>query len=241
MEGYIKLHRTILDNPVVCKDAEYFTVWTYLLLNATHTECDMIFNGKRIMLKAGQLITGRKSISERFNISESKVQRVMKKLEIEQQIEQQTCSKNRLISIVNWNLYQSTEHQVEQQVNNNRTTSEQQVNTNKNVKNDKNVKNNTIDYHLIIDQYNNRCSKLPTLQKLTDKRKASMRTFLKEYTLDEMLEVFDRANESEFLTNGKWSCNFDWIINKNNAAKILEGNYKNNKQTESQSIGFMDS
>lgn len=102
-------------------------------------------------------------------------------------------------------------------------------------------KKNTIDYQMIIDQYNKRCSKLPTLQKLTDKRKTSMRTFLNDYTFDEMLEVFDRANESEFLTNGTWSCNFDWIINKNNAAKILEGNYKNNKQTESKSIGFMDS
>ena len=93
-------------------------------------------------------------------------------------------------------------------------------------------KKDTIDYQMIIDEYNNRCSKLPTLQKLTDKRKTSMRTFLKEYTFDEMLEVFDRANESEFLTSGTWSCNFDWIINKNNAAKILEGNYSNKKQPE---------
>lgn len=93
-------------------------------------------------------------------------------------------------------------------------------------------KKNTIDYQMIIDEYNNRCSNsnLPTCQKLTDKRKTSMRTFLKEYTFDEMLEVFDRANESEFLTSGTWSCNFDWIINKNNAAKILEGNYSNKKQ-----------
>ena len=51
MEGYIKLHRKILDNPIVCKDAEYFAVWIYLLLNATHKEIDMVFKGKRITLK----------------------------------------------------------------------------------------------------------------------------------------------------------------------------------------------
>lgn len=33
-------------------------------------------------------------------------------------------TKNRLISIVNWNEYQNSEHQNEQQVNNNWTTSE---------------------------------------------------------------------------------------------------------------------
>src|SRR5690606_9988986 len=40
-----------------------------------------------------------------------------------------------------WLDYQDAEQQIEQQVNNNRTTTEQQVNTNKNVKNLKNEKN----------------------------------------------------------------------------------------------------
>ena len=50
----------------------------------------------------------------------------------QQQIEQQTCSQNRLISIINWNEYQQNEQQVEQQVNSERTTNEQQMNTNNN-------------------------------------------------------------------------------------------------------------
>ena len=131
--GWISLHRKILDNPIVCKNSDYFSVWCYLLLNATHKEQDKIFKNERITLKKGQLITGRKAIASQFNISESKVQRILKKLEIEQQIEQQTGNKNRLISIVRWIDYQCNEQQIEQQVNNNRTTSEQQVNTNNNV------------------------------------------------------------------------------------------------------------
>ena len=90
------------------------------------------------MLKPGQLITGRKSIALALHIDESKVERILKSLKSEQQIEQQTSSKNRLISITNWEFYQQSEQQNEQQVNNKRTTSEQQVNTNKNIKNDKN-------------------------------------------------------------------------------------------------------
>ena len=154
MEGYIKFHRTVLENPIICKDSDYFAVWGYLLLSATHTNYDVVFNNKRITLRAGQLITGRKSISEFYKISESKVQRILKTFENEQQIEQQTCSRNRLITVLNWDNYQNTEHLIEQrvnnkrttseqQVNNKRTTSEQQVNTNNNVnniKNDNNVK-----------------------------------------------------------------------------------------------------
>lgn len=134
MEGWIKLHRKILDNPIVCKDGDTLAIWTYLLMNATHKEMDVIFKGKRITLKEGELLTGRKSISKKLNISESKVQRILKLFESEHQIEQQTSSCNRLISILNWHKYQSSEHGPEQRVNNERTTSEQRVNTNKNVR-----------------------------------------------------------------------------------------------------------
>lgn len=96
---------------------------------------------KRITLKKGQLLTGRKSISEKLKIDENKVQRILKILENEHQIEQQTSNQNRLITIVSWDKYQEDEQQIEQQLNNKRTTTEQQVNTNKNVKNIKNDKN----------------------------------------------------------------------------------------------------
>lgn len=147
MQGWIKAHRMMLENPVVCKDSDYFSVWMYLLLNATHKEYAAMFGGSKIMLQPGQLITGRKAIAEKFNISESKVQRILKSFESEQQIEQQNGNKNRLITVLSWLDYQSDEQQYEQQVNNKRTTTEQQVNTNKNVKNIENVKNdkNVID------------------------------------------------------------------------------------------------
>lgn len=138
--GFVKLYRKILDNPILCKDSDYFTVWIYLLLSATHVEHDILFKNERITLKPGQLITGRKIIADKFKIDENKVQRILKNLEKQHQIEQQTSSQNRLITIINWNEYQMRQ-QNEQQVNNKRTTTEQQVNTNKNVKNIKNDKN----------------------------------------------------------------------------------------------------
>ncbi len=142
MEGWIKLHRKLLENPIVCKDADHLAVWTYLLLKATHRERDSIFKGERITLKPGQLIAGRKSIASFLKINEIKVQRILKLLENEHQIEQQTSNRNRLITILNWGLYQGNEQQDEQQMNNKRTTDEQQMNTYKNIKNDKNNKKN---------------------------------------------------------------------------------------------------
>lgn len=135
MEGWVKIYRKLLDNPIVAKDGDYLSVWVYLLLNATHTKYDALFKNKRITLLPGQLITSRKSISSKLKINENKVQRVLKCFEIEQQIEQQTSSQNRLISILNWNEYQQNEQQNERQVNNERTTSEhkQECNNKKNI------------------------------------------------------------------------------------------------------------
>lgn len=135
-EGWIKVHRKILDNPVVMKDADYFIVWMYLLLNASHKDYSVIFKGNRITLHAGQLITGRLKISEKTGVESHKVYRIIEALKNEQQIEQQTSSKNSLITILNWEMYQSSEQQIEQQVSNKRATSEhkQEYKNNKNVK-----------------------------------------------------------------------------------------------------------
>ena len=194
IDGWIKLHRKMLDNPVVWKDSDHLAVWIYLLLNATHKDMDVLFKNKRITLKPGQLITSRKSIAKKLNISESKVHRVLKMLEIEQQIEQQTSNKNRLITIVGWNEYQSCEQQIEQQVNNNRTTSEQQVNTNKNIKN---IKNNILCanfFEQIWQMYPNKRGKGQV--SLTQKKK------LYDIGLEEMTRAINRYKKD--LANEPW-------------------------------------
>jgi hypothetical protein len=143
-EGYIKLYRSLLDNPVM-KNPEIAWLWCILLLSANHKKKSFIFNGKKQVVKAGQLITGRKQLSKLTGLSESKIYRALNYFESEQQIKQQKNNKFTLITILNWSKYQGNgtakEQQFEQQMNNQRTTSEQPVNTNKNVKNDKNVKN----------------------------------------------------------------------------------------------------
>lgn len=158
--GWIKIHRKIESNPVVYKDAIHLAVWVHLLLKATHNGVEVIFNGKRTKLNPGQLTIGRKVIAKRLKCSESKVQRVLKCFESEQQIEQRTDRQCRLITINNWNRYQESEQRFEQRVNNDRTTSEQRVNTKQECKNVKmkeckknNIykKNKYLDFILLTD------------------------------------------------------------------------------------------
>lgn len=137
-KGFIYLHRKMLDNPVICKDSDYLAVWVYLLLNATHEKYEQMFEGQRITLMKGQLITGRKVISQKLRIDENKVTRILKAFENEHQIEQQTSNRNRLITVLKWSAYQNDKQQIEHPMNNKRTTDEQQMNTYNNVNNDNN-------------------------------------------------------------------------------------------------------
>lgn len=86
-----------------------YSIWCFLLEEASGTERDALFKGKRITLQPGQLVTGRRKISLFTGISESYVQKVLKRLEKEGQLEQRTSSTSRLITIVNWDRYSNQE------------------------------------------------------------------------------------------------------------------------------------
>lgn len=221
MSGWIKTHRKLLDNPIVCKDSDHLSIWMYLLLNATHETINGMFKGKRISLEPGQLITGRKSISEFLQINEYKVQRILKLYESEQQIKQQTSNKNRLITIVNWSSYQLNDPPNAQQLHNKCTTTAQQVHTNKNVKNIKNErskeeillgevqnepKTKNIPYKKIIDYLNEKTGKT---YRLVESNKQHIRARFNEgYTEEDFLKVIDNK-VAEWLDH-------EWVDKKGN-------------------------
>lgn len=140
-KGWVKIYRKMLDNPVVFKDADHLAVWMYLLLSATHKDHPTMYGGKKITLRPGQLITGRKKISEKTGVNEYKVMRILKRFENEQQIAQQTERYGSLISIVSWDEYQDNAQQPAQRVHNDCTLN----------KNGKNGKNNNSSFRAPIE------------------------------------------------------------------------------------------
>lgn len=143
MSGWIKLHRKTLDS-CVFGDADLLKLWVYCLLKASHKEREILVDKQTVKIEPGQFITGRFELEADFNkgtparkkISGITLQRWLRKLETMGNLNIKTTTKYTIITVVNWDQYQ----EVEQQMNNKRTTDEQQVNTNKNVKKGKNVK-----------------------------------------------------------------------------------------------------
>lgn len=100
-----------------------------MLHRATHNGMDIIWKGERIKLQPGQFTAGRKQISKATGVNEYKVMRILIRMEIEQQITQQTSNITSLITITNWNKYQVDAQQNAQPVHNGCTTDAQPVHT----------------------------------------------------------------------------------------------------------------
>ena len=136
--GWIMLHRKLLENPLARRPA-YCHLWVHLLLRACHREVSFIWNERRQRLAPGQLLTGRKQLSQETGIPEGTVEKILRYLETEQQIQQQTTAKFRIITIRNWGLYQATPD-AEQQNDNHATAEEPHGDTYKKDKKENNEK-----------------------------------------------------------------------------------------------------
>lgn len=92
-------------------------------------------------------------------------------------------------------------------------------------------KTKSIPYDEVVSEYHKHCPSLPKVRFLTDKRKQMIKARWKTHKdLSVFIEIFKKAEASDFLSgrNGKWTnCNFDWLLNETNMAKVLEGNYDN--------------
>lgn len=133
--GWIKIHRKLKEKGFY-QNSQYFHLWVHLLLSANHAAAEYMTNGHIIHIKEGQFLTGRELLSKETGIPASTIERILKMLENEQQIEQQKTSKYRLITIVNWKEYQTTDNTSDSK----RTANGQRVDTNKNNKKEENEK-----------------------------------------------------------------------------------------------------
>lgn len=90
-----------------------------------------------------------------------------------------------------------------------------------------------IDFANILDAFHVKCAKMPRVTLLNQSRKNTIKARISEAGEHNVMKMIENAGLSEFL-NGKnernWIANFDWLFKPANFAKVLEGNYFNNKK-----------
>ena len=170
-------------------------VWIWCLLKATHDDYTQMVGLQEVNLVKGQFVFGRKVASDELQMSESKTYRLIKKLELMQNLNIKTNNKFSIITIENWELYQfdenKNEQQFEQQMNNKRTTNEQQMNTNKNIKNNKNNKNNN---NIYSESLIKKIMSYPG-KKTKDTRDKKLPQLIKKYGEEQIIRCIERYSE----------------------------------------------
>lgn len=85
-------------------------------------------------------------------------------------------------------------------------------------------------YQAVVALYHEICVSFPRIKSLSDARRKAIKARLNTYTLEQFREMFGKAEASDFLKGNNirnWSATFDWMMNGNNFAKIIDGNYDN--------------
>ena len=102
--GWIKLHRRILDDPIITDDG-LFRLFIYCLLNANFKEKSFIHGDEPVKVLRGQFITGRKVLAEKLNINDTTVYHRLKRLQKLKYISIKPNNRYSLITIINYNTY----------------------------------------------------------------------------------------------------------------------------------------
>ncbi|MGR5914589.1 hypothetical protein ACT7DA_20985 [Bacillus pacificus] len=118
--GWVKLHRKTKCSEVF-NDVYLFRLYCLLQMKATYKKRDVEYNGHILQLKAGQLITGRQSLSDEFNeklppkqkTPKSTVWSWLKKLEKLGIISIESNTMYSIVTIIEWESEQSEEREEE--------------------------------------------------------------------------------------------------------------------------------
>ena len=244
-QGWITLHRSLLDNFLWCdKPFTKGQAWVDLLLNANHEDKKIMFDGSVVEVKRGEKVTSIRQLSERWGWSTTKTKKFLNVLQSEKMLTYFSNSKKTTYTVVNYNKYQdlnnSKSNTEKIQKKHRKNTEVTQKNTNNNDNNDNNdnkiINILSIDkiFVPLIEEWN----KLPdVIPKITTFKKDTQRykmlnQRINEYGQDKVLKAIQSIRKSSWLlgkNNRGWVATFEWFVKPNSFIKVLEGNYLDKK------------
>lgn len=112
MQGWIKIYREILNKPIwLLSTPEQKTILITILLMVCHEENEWEWKGERYICQPGQMITSLDKIAKKAGkgISIQNVRTALSRFKKYSFLTNESTNSNRLITICNWNEYQTPE------------------------------------------------------------------------------------------------------------------------------------
>jgi hypothetical protein len=140
MEGWIKLHRKILDHWLY-HDSNYFRAWGIMLFTVNYEKKRVLINGTLVDCDRGQAVLSLDSWVEKFGVSKKagswtiqKVRTFFDLLEKDRMITRENLIKSTRITICNYVKYQDQQHDNNKQITTKQQPDNNQITTTKEYK-----------------------------------------------------------------------------------------------------------
>lgn len=213
-QGWIKLHRKVC-NSFVWTNSDQLKLWLLILMKASHDDHRFLFNGKQVDVSSGQLVTGRDALAFEFNDGVSRDHRVVartlwrwvKQFEKEQMLSIKSTAQYSVITVINYGLYQESDHQVSIDC----PSTVHQVSTYKNVKNEENINtraNSTLesDFEKLWKLYPKKIGKKPAFaaykRAMTRKKNPATNRQIQDGIVAYRQLINSKGTEKQFIKDG---------------------------------------
>lgn len=257
MEGWIKLHRSILEHPI-WNNAEHLRAWVYLIFAAAYEPRQVTVGNAVYTLQRGEIVTTMSLLSYQIKLTKNQTHYLLEKLKATQMITTESSPVCTRIRICNYDKYQdilnADQTRSQQYATNPQTLTKRGANDTQPMsqrilkKEEERNKEETFgdsyessfasgneasvpnDVKEIFDYFNTvmEGKAIPQIRCVQGARLRILRARLKTNGMDDVKEVFRNAADSDFLQGSTGlRVTFDWLIKQDHFQKVLEGNYNN--------------
>lgn len=202
MAGWLKLYRDIIDKPIWKNSTpEQKTILITLLCMVNHDEETWEWKGKKYVCKAGQKITSLPKIAQEAGkgISLQNVRTALERFKKLEFLTDESTNESRLITIINWDLYQTGDTKVTDELTGDQQMGNRRVTSNKNNKNNKNkeIINNKSLFQNLVDLYTSNKELSDTIVEFMNHRKNIKKPIKTEYALKLILNKLDKFTQDD--------------------------------------------
>lgn len=250
MSGYVLIHRSLIDHCAFRNDAEAMA-FAWMVVRASWKETRVRYKGRAITLARGQLAISVRDLANAMDRDKSWVERLFARLKSETMIKTSDETGVNVITICNFDKYQPNkdhgetlrETAGETDARQRRDTEQLREEVKEELEEEEaappaRARAPTIPVDGAFDAWNVAAAAVgwPIVQRITDGRKASVRSRLRTDGIDGWQAAITRARASPYLGQSPPPFfTFDWFVKPANFLKVIEGNYDRNRPSNDRS------
>lgn len=236
MNGWFAMNRAMFSHPIFEGNPDRVAAWAWMIATAAWKDVKQNANGKTVTVKRGQLLTSYRQMSKATGVSIKSLRNLILRLKGENAVVIDTGTGRLLITIRNYDKYQSKHADGgtgEGTARAQQGHTKEQGNKGTTVEANASLSSGDDEKALIAEavflfKATAKRQGWPVIRTLSKARQAALRARLRDAGADGWSEALSKASASSHCNghnNRGWVCDFDFLTAQSTFNKLLEGSY----------------